>query len=193
VDETQLDAILDNADFFSTFLDEIASSRILGQIDVNAAKARKTLKQQIYIGAITCFETYLSDAFINTVLSKDEYIRAFFSSFKDFKSQKFGVDELFTYVDRYEEIAKKAMMDVIYHNLPKVSHMYKEALDISFPDFSGIQSDIATRHDLVHRNGKTKEGKAIVVDQLLVDQVILRVESFVKEIDQQLKAKEAVA
>ncbi len=142
-----------------TFSDELTNLRVLNNLEVTDANARRTLKRQIYVGTIVCLETYLSDAFINTVLSNKEYIEYFFCSFKDFENKKFGMNELFKKVDQAEKIAKKAMLEVIYHNLPKVKNMYKATLDISFPDISKVQNDIVNRHDLVHRNGKTKEGQ----------------------------------
>ncbi|MEB3181372.1 MAG: HEPN domain-containing protein [Nostocaceae cyanobacterium] len=188
-DEEQLDAILSNTEFFHTFFNEISSLRVLNSLNIADTNAQRTLKRQIFISAVTCLETYLSDAFINTVLSNQVYLKSFFSSFKDFKDKKLGMDELFSYVDKAEEIAKKAMLEVIYHNLPKVSGMYKSTFDIAFPDFSAIQRYIITRHDLVHRNGKTKEGKEIDVDEVFVDKIINTIESFVNELDRQLKEK----
>ena len=193
LDEEQLEAILSNTEFYRTFFDEISSLRLLNTLNIVDLKALKTLKRQIYIGAITCLETYLSDAFINTVLSNKEYLRSFFSTFKGFNDQKSKMNELFSQFDKAEEVAKKAMLEMIYHNLPNVSKMYKSTLDISFPDFSIIQKDIIARHDLVHRNGKTKERKEIVIDEAIVDEVVCRIESFVNEIDRKLKEKEKVA
>ncbi|MEC4988441.1 MAG: hypothetical protein SAJ37_06795 [Oscillatoria sp. PMC 1068.18] len=190
VDEDQLDAILSNTEFYHTFSNEISSLRKLNSLSTGDFNAQRTLKRQIFISAVTCLETYLSDAFINTVLSNQTYLKSFFSSFKDFRDRRLGMNELFSYVDQAEEIAKKAMLEVIYHNLPKVSNMYKSTFDISFPNFSEIQRDIVTRHDLVHRNGKTKEEKEISVDQSVVDRVICRIESFVNELDRMLKDKE---
>ncbi|WP_180381180.1 hypothetical protein [Fischerella sp. NIES-3754] len=46
------------------------------------------------------------------------------------------------------------------------------------------------RHDLVHRNGKTKERQEIAVDEVVVDEIMCRIESFVNELDQKLKDKE---
>ncbi|MDB9375459.1 hypothetical protein [Nodularia sphaerocarpa] len=190
LDEDQLDAILSNTEFYRTFSDEISSLRVINSLRIADSNAQRTLKRQIFISAVTCLETYLSDAFINTVLSNKTYLKCFFSSFKDFKHQKLGMNELFSYFDKAEEIAKKAMLEVIYHNLPKVSNMYKSTFDIAFPDFSQIQRDIAIRHDLVHRNGKTKERQEIPVDEVVVDEVICRIESFVNELDRNLKNKE---
>lgn len=190
VDEDQLDAILSNTEFYHTFSNEISSLRKLNSLSIADFNAQRTLKRQIFISVVTCLETYLSDAFINTVLSNQTYLKSFFSSFKYFKDRKIGMDKLFSYVDKAEEIAKKAMLEVIYHNLPKVSNMYKSTFDIGFPNFPEIQRDIVTRHDLVHRNGKTKDGKEISVDELVVDKVICRIESFVDELDRMLKDKE---
>jgi len=81
------------------------------------------------------------------------------------------------------------MLEIIYHNLPKVSHIYKETLDINFPAINQIQKDISIRHDLVHRNGKNKKGEQVLVSKEIIEEFISRVESFVDEIDKQLKDK----
>ncbi|MDJ0620158.1 MAG: HEPN domain-containing protein [Calothrix sp. MO_192.B10] len=190
LDEEQLDAILSNTEFYQTFLDEISSLQVLNNLSLPDCNVQKTLKRQIYIGAITCLETYLSDAFINTVLSNDKYLRSFFKSFKDFKEQKIGMHQLLEHADNAKEIAKKARLEVIFHNLSKVSNMYKKTLDISFPSFSDIARYISIRHDLVHRNGKTKEGNETPVDDQNVDTVINDIRSFVEQIDKALKEKE---
>lgn len=191
--EDQLDAILSNTEFYRTFSDEIASLRVLNSLVIGDLNAQRMLKRQIHIGTIACLETYLSDAFINTVLSKKAYLRSFFSSFKDFKEQKLGMNELLERADQAEEIAKKAMLEVIYHNLAKVKNMYESTLAISFPDFSTVQSDVGVRHDLVHRNGKTKKGKEIVIDTTKVDESINRVVNLVDQVDRELRAKEKIS
>lgn len=186
----QLEAILSNTEFYRTFSNEILSLRVLNSLVLESRSAQKTLRKQIFISAITCLETYLSDAFINTVLSKQEHLRSFFVSFKDFENKKIGLNELFENFDKAEEKAKEAMLNVIYHNIPKVSNMYKSTFNIDFPDFSGIQKYIDNRHDLVHRNGKTKDGKELSIDEFIVDKIIGEVEDFVDDLDRKLKDKE---
>lgn len=133
LDIDQLEAILSNTNFNKTFLNEISSLKILNRINIVDQNAHNILKRQIYISVVTCLETYLSDACINITLSNEIYIKSFFSTFKDFKDQKFSLNEIFSCVSNSKEIAKTAMLDIIYHNLPKVSHIYKETLDINFP------------------------------------------------------------
>ncbi len=189
-DKDQLEAILSNTDFYLTFLDEIASLRVLNKLNGLDPKAKKTLSRNLYVGVIACLETYLSDAFINTVLSNEKYLRSFFTSFKDFREQKLPLNELFDFASKREEIAKKTMLEVIYHNLPKVSKMYEATLNIKFPPFSEIQKAVSIRHDLVHRNGKNKDGIESSINSIMVDDIISKVESFINEIDQKLKEKD---
>lgn len=189
LDVDQLEAILSNTNFYETFLNEINSLKILNRINVVDQNAHKILKRQIYVSIVTCLETYLSDAFINTTLLNEIYIKSFFSSFKDFKDQKFSLNEIFNYIGKSEEIARTAMLEIIYHNLPKVSHIYKETLDINFPSIKQLQKDISIRHDLVHRNGKNKKGDQVLVSKEIIEEFISRVESFVVDIDKQLKDK----
>jgi hypothetical protein len=190
IDQERLNAILSNTEFYHTFSSGISSLRVLNKSEQSDPNARKILKRQICINVITCLETYLSDAFVNTVLSNKKYLRLFFATFKDFKDRKLSMNELFDYADKAEEKAKEAMLEVIYHNLPKVSKMYEATLGISFPNFSQIQKDITIRHDLVHRNGKTKEGKEIFIGEADVNEIISRIENFVEALDSMLREKE---
>lgn len=190
VDDDQMEAILANTEFYCTFFDTLSSLQVLNSIDVSDIEAQRTLKRQIFVSAITCLETYLSDAFINTVLSNRKHLKNFFRSFNDFGNKKLGMNELFDRFEEADKIAKEAMSEVIYHNLPKVSNMYKLVFDIAFPDFSKIQSYVVDRHDLVHRNGKTKEGQIVPMDGIVVDKMIDDIKCFVTEIDQSLRDKE---
>lgn len=190
-DQDRLEAILSNTSFYKTFLDEIASLRLLNKLNVADPKAKKTLKRQLYVGVIACLETYLSDAFINTILSDEKYLKSFFTSFKDFKERKLGLNELLDFASQAEAIAKKAMLEVIYHNLPKVSKMYEAILDVMLPNFAEIQKAVLIRHDLIYRNGKTKEGREIIVNDTMVDDIISKVESFIGEVDRSLKGNDS--
>ena len=75
---------------------------------------------------------------------------------------------------------------MIYHDLPKVKVMYKDCLKITFPDIAELMKAIKIRHDMVHRNGKNKEGEEIEMSKSMVSDVITKVEIFVKAIDEEI-------
>lgn len=188
----ELDAILSNTQFFQTFSSEISNLKILNDFETVDDNVLNTLKKQIFVSTITCLETYLSDAFINTVLSNKKYLKSFFTSFNDFKKEKLTMSDLFEKVDQAEEIAKNKMSGILYHNIRQVSNLYKSTLDISFPEFNKIARYVSQRHDCVHRNGKNKDGKILILNKEAIEKVIDDVKDFIEKIDKQLKEKEDI-
>ena len=144
------------------------------------------MRNMLFANVITSLETYLSDAFINTVKSNKAYLRKFVETFHNFRSEKFELSDLFQYYDNIEEKATKAMLDVIYHDLPKVKGMYFDTLNISLPDLAVIYKAVFMRHDFVHRNGKTKTGKFHKIESKDIDELCNEVEKFVNDINRQL-------
>ncbi len=137
---------------------------------------------------ITTMETYLSDAFISKIKSKKQFLRSFVETFHDFKKEKFELRDIFTYYEEIEEKVIKAMKDVIYHDLPKVSGMYRDTLGVEFLALSNLYKSVLVRHDLVHRNGKTISGEFHEINRGDVEQLCNQIESFVRDVESKLKA-----
>ena len=81
------------------------------------------------------------------------------------------------------------MLDTIYHNLPTVSQMFKDTFKIDFPSIKDVYECVLKRHDLVHRNGKTKNGRPVEPDENVVTELIEMVSNFVGEIATTLNLK----
>jgi hypothetical protein len=184
--EEQIDAILNSPFYDFFFLDEIEKLKALNGIDLENNELQETLRRQIYSGAITCLEDYLSTTLIQKVLKNDVNFKQFVKTFRGIKNRKFHLSEIYEKLDSIKDIVKKELVDVIYHDLPKVKGMYEDTLGMDFPDIGELMKAIKTRHDMVHRNGKDKEGKKIEMTKELVFEVIERVELFVKEIDEKI-------
>jgi hypothetical protein len=86
---------------------------------------------------------------------------------------------LYSYVDE--------VGNAVYHNLPTVKNMYTETFNLKFPDIKDVYIYVLKRHDLVHRNGKTKEGKVVEIDQSTIQNLTLKVNEFVEKIIAELK------
>ncbi|MBW4667923.1 MAG: hypothetical protein KME60_10950 [Cyanomargarita calcarea GSE-NOS-MK-12-04C] len=169
-DEYYSSVILSNTDFYGTFLESLEKIEALLYAEVpvinqeNTVDVRQYLFRLLYINVITVLETFLSDAFINTVLQKRVLIRKFVESNPEFAKQKFSLQELFSTVDKIDDEVKKYLSSQMWHNLKKVKPMYKATLDIEFPeDLKKFFKAIDVRHDLVHRNGKSKSGEEIIL------------------------------
>lgn len=177
-----------NTDYYNVFIENIKNIKVLNSIsDVTEANVREYLKNMLFANVITSLETYLCDAFINTVKSDKIYLRKFVESFDNFKKEKFELQELFVYYDNINEKATKAMLDVIYHDLPKVRGMYADTLNVTLPDLSLIYKAVLKRHDFVHRNGKTKDGVKHNVETKDITELCQLIETFVSEVNEQIK------
>ncbi len=183
--EEQYEAISSNTLSFETFKTEISNLKELNKINIENPSVDKTLRRQIFIGVIASMETYLSDAFINTTLRHEKFIKKFVETFHDFRDRPIKLNDLFSYHEKIESICKTAMLEIIYHNLPKIKGMYKDTLNIDLGDISAAYKAVLTRHDLVHRNGKTKDGNELVIDKDMIEKLFSDIEKFISDIDEQ--------
>lgn len=184
--EDQYDAISSNTLFHSTFKNEIENLRHLNEIVIENPSVDKTLRRQIFVGVIASMETYLSDAFINTTLKSEKFTKSFVSTFKDFKERSIRLSELFEYHNKIDIVCRQAMLDVLYHNLPKVKGMYKDTLDVDLGDIGIAHKAVQKRHDLVHRNGKSKEGTNLQLTKESIKKLLSDIENFITKIDNQI-------
>jgi len=182
----QIDAIVQSLNYISQFDKELNNLRKLNETDLGDSQLQETLQRQIFSGAITCLEDYLSTTLIQRVLSDETIFKDFVKTFKKFKDRKFDLSDLYEKVDAIEDIVKQELVDIIYHDLPKVRGIYQDTLKINFPVIKDIMKIITNRHDMVHRNGKNKEGEKIEISQDVVTDVIEKVEKFVKEVESEL-------
>jgi hypothetical protein len=179
--------VASNTKFHETFTKSLDNIRLLLETEVDPAVQQHFLRL-LYVNIITTLETFLSDAFINTVLSNQALVRKFPETNPDFKQRKLSLDEIFSRMENIENEARNYLIDVIWHKLEKIKPMYKAALNIDFPnDLRGIFKAIAIRHDIVHRNGKTKDGKEIELEKGELWQLIDDICNFVDSIDNQFE------
>jgi transcription elongation factor Elf1 len=191
--EEQIDAILSSPNYDFLFLTEINNLKSLNTTDLGDSDLQKTLQRQIYSGAITCLEDYLSTTLVQQVLNNEENFKSFVRTFHNIRNRKFSLSEIYEQLDQIKTTVKKELLDVIYHDLPKVKGMYEDCLKITFPDIAEVMKAVKIRHDMVHRNGKNKNGNEIELSEQVVNDVITKVEVFVKAIDEEItKAQQKI-
>jgi hypothetical protein len=145
------------------------------------------MRYMLYANIITCLETYLGDALIATVSSSRRFMRKFVETFHGFKDIKFSLNEVFAKRDTIDEVAIRAMADVLYHDLAKVNGIYRDTLGVTFPiDIGDLYRAVDVRHDIVHRNGKKKDGSFHAISPDAVEKLAEQVSAFVAEIQRQI-------
>ncbi len=184
-----LDYDYDPSDFytpheaFKISIEEVKS--LLQEQDI---KEQQALHKLLYANVIAALETYLADFFISNVRSKDRLIRNFVETTPEFKQRKFTLSELFERTDDIEKIVHTYLREVIWHRLDIVIPMYKDTLNIQLKiGLKKLFDAILVRHDIVHRNGNTKEKMQRTITREMVTDLLETVEALVNDIETQWK------
>jgi len=188
-DEYYYDVISSNTHAYENLINAQNGTRELLNTPLEG-ESQQLLFRLLFVNVVTALETFLSDFFINAVSTDQALLKKFVASNPDFKERKFSLKELFDCLDKIEKDVRTYLLDLIWHNLPKVKEMYKATLDISFPDsMKPLYSAITRRHDIVHRNGRDKEGKPIHISRREVEDVLSAVNELADHIDAHFKPK----
>lgn len=183
-------AISQNTQFYQNFKESLDNINGLVKEKMGNHQLQSTLNNLLFANTIAAMETYLSDAFINTVLNNPELLRKFMETTPAFNEKKYKLSEIYTWLEDMQKAVTQYLLEIIYHNVFVVKNMYKCTLDINFQeDLESIQKAIMARHDIVHRNGKTKNGDILKITE---EEVLLNIElinGFITHVDKQLKEK----
>lgn len=174
----------DNLKYFDTNVKDTVE--VLDKIDSLDLASRKLLYRTLFANIISSMEAYLSDRLIKKVLSTEKYKRLFTEKYKDFQDEKIKLSNLFSTFDNIDSLISNSLRDVIYHNLPKVQHIYKSVLNIDLgneDDVKELMQAIGIRHDIVHRNGKDKNGNMREISKEDVVNLAHKVSNFIVAIE----------
>jgi hypothetical protein len=187
-DDYVLEDIASISEFLSRFQESISDITEMLSTPFDSSVAH-CFYRLLYANVITALETYLSDAFINSVLQTPQLLRRFIEATPEFQKEKVSVSDIFKEFEAIETRARRYIGEVRWHNLARVKPMYRDTLGIEFPtELDKLFNAILTRHDIVHRNGKTKDGEERVITIDGVRRLVTDVESFVDRIDSQLRS-----
>lgn len=92
--------------------------------------------------------------------------------------------------DSLDMIIKGALTSIVYHDIELVRKLYKKVADIELPTTKSIEEAIQIRHDIVHRNGKDKDGNLHTVTRTDVEILSDHVMNFIYEVDSLVSIKE---
>jgi hypothetical protein len=135
-----------------------------------------------YSYAVTLLETFLSDSIKSLVTSDDKFFK---NALKvdELSRAKYSLEFLALNDVNAKGLAVKELSSILYHNIPKVIRTYEavigERINI---DMSQVDVITKIRHDVVHRNGKTKDGTLVHIDEETIIAAIESIEIFAKEL-----------
>ena len=114
-------------------------------------------------------------------------MRKFVATTPEFKGRRLSLAEIYDSLDQISETTKKYLGKVVWHRLGMVQNMYRNTLDVSFPErLEDIFRAIEVRHALVHRNGNI-EGVYVVITKERIQELAREIDRFICLIAEQIK------
>jgi hypothetical protein len=143
-------------------------------------------KRQIFISGIGVLEIFLLDTFISVMDSDVKYLKKFISNYIPFREKKINFNSIYVEFENIQETVKNELFNIIFHNLGRIKPIFESTFGIDFPSIKKMSKYINIRHDLVHRNGKQKDGNELNINENNVNELLSEIMNFANEITKKL-------
>ncbi len=186
--QAYLDAAHWNANSLKTFQKHLSSVReLLKQVKPTSSQMIQAFYRMIYASVITALETYLADTFFRVVVTNSERTEKLLTTAPEFLEKKYSMTEVIDWQKNMSARLGEFLHGIAWHNLGKVRPMYESVLDVVFPvEFGELCRAVAIRHDIVHRNGRTKDHRVHRLSERELLDLVALADRFVMQIESQL-------
>ena len=147
----------------------------------------QTFFKMVYAHAVTILEVYLEDIAKALIMTNEAYLANTIKNVHPFCDTKFKLGDISLENDGIKKFVLGKLSDNLFHNIPKVlkmlSGIVEKKLDVPISDICEVTS---TRHDIVHRNGKNKDGETIDIALSTTLEALNTVETFANQLRHKL-------
>lgn len=159
--------------------------RLLETIDPLDAQSKEVLYRLLYSNIITRMETFLADTLKSYVLSSEKNTRFFTENYKPFKKELVPLSDLYKRIDNQPSCVRQVLDSLMYHDLPKIKQVYK-IINVDIGDIGDLVKAVIIRHDIVHRNGKDKDGNQRTITRSMVEELATKVAALIYDVSNQM-------
>lgn len=160
----------------------------INQIEEQLSSSDDFLRKLLFANIVTAFEVYLHDIFINLLENNNKLLIKLTES-DSYKNSKITWKQALTNdMSRYIIVELKSL---VFHNLSIIEPLFNKILGITidYKKDTSIIDIIDVRHDVVHRNGLTKEGQKRNFSKEYLETVLSKITNLVTDIDRQVIEK----
>lgn len=172
-----------NRELFDECYGEIA--KLLDTIEPLDNQSKEVLYRLLYANIITRMETFLADTLKSYVLSSEKNIRFFTENYKPFQKELVPLSDIHKRVDNQPSCVRQVLDSLMYHDLPKIKQIYK-VLNVDIGDIGDLAKAVIIRHDIVHRNGKDKDGNQRLITREMIEELSSKVAYLIYDISNQM-------
>lgn len=165
------------------------TEKALEAIDGLPQEIKDNLNRLLYANTISKLEVFLCDTIVSYVLSCEAHKQKFVQNYEPLAEQKFPMKSIFAKFNSLDKLIKGALTSIVYHDVELVRKLYKNVIGIELPPTKEIEEAIEIRHDIVHRNGKDKEGNIRNISKDDVEHLSDHILDYIYEVDTMVQSK----
>lgn len=186
----------ENDDDYENYVYDLTPEKItdvLNEIETLSSSTKEYLYRQLYAGAITSMEAFLSSTLLKAVLATDDSKRKFVEKYIPYREEQISFSSIFEQMDKIDSTIQETLRGLMYHNLGKIKPIFKDVLNVDLGDIGTIMKAVQIRHDIVHRSGKDKEGNVHDIMKEDVIQLVEEVSSLISRVESYINPNPFVA
>ncbi len=189
--ESQYRHYMESGNAYAAFEFGLEDIMALNKLNITDINLQQPFNRQLYISCITLLETLLSDIFLDRIETNSNEKKLFVASHKPFET-KIKISSIYKTFEELDDIIRKEIFKISFHNLVTAKSLYYSVFRVTLPDTADLLRNVEVRHNLVHRNGKDKEGNRILISNEMIEQLILKVGNFGAEVSRVIESKKIV-
>lgn len=141
---------------------------------------QQMIYQMAYGMLISCAEALISDTVIYWAKSDEQTL--FRLASKECTERSYKLSEVLNDIEKFKEtFINHLTSNIVWHRLDKLKPTIEHGLKIKMPEIGIFLGAIQTRHDIVHRAGKTKTGNNITLTKDELKDLKSNLDKFVNE------------
>lgn len=174
---------------FRQFSQELGTASSL-LLTANNPSHADTLNKLVYAYTVTLLEALISSVVRHLIVKDAQFLTNLVAGYGKLSGKTITLKEIAEQPKLLESIAQQTLSELTFHNLATI----KQILEAMFGrhmnglDLAAIARICITRHDIVHRNGKTVHDEPIEIGLEQVNEAISTIRNFAGDLQRRINA-----
>lgn len=174
-------------DILQVYKNSIYELQQLLALEIPNSNISFTRFKYIFIGIFGAMEAFLCDVCRCYIIKDEKYMSRYIRANQSFKNEKINLTDIYDKYSKLNSLIDERIQSMLYYKLWTVKDIFIKTFNIDFPSIKDITPYIDTRHNIVHRNGRTPEGKLIYIDKHKIEELIGKVNILVANVADEIK------
>lgn len=141
------------------------------------------LARRLVFGAVIgVLESFLWELSQNCIEVSEEALKNCVTKLPAIRDEQIKLGDVFNRHETIRSHVKGHLQNTVWHRWDKVGAIYKTGLEITLPSLKVFDDALVKRHDIVHRSGRTKDGREIDVTKSEIEDLCNEVERFAEQV-----------